>query len=187
MAVEPTTMPDAHGAAANAAGEVGAPHEAGGGGLPQFQFEHWAGQIVWLLIIFTVLYLLLAKVFVPRLRKVQDERAETIATAVEQARQVQAEADAQAAAAQAEIDEGRASARRVAAEAKAKATAEMAASQAAEDERLAGELATAEARIRDLRDAAMANVQTIATETAQAIIQKLTGKAATAGEIKGAA
>src|SRR4051794_13067017 len=79
------------------------PHKSGG--LPQFQFQHWGGQIVWLLIVFAILYVLLAKVFVPRLRAIQDTRAQTIADAVEQARRVQAEADAQARAAKAEIDD----------------------------------------------------------------------------------
>ena len=65
------------------------------GGLPQFRFEYWGGQILWLVVLFAILYALLAKVFVPRLRQIQDTRAKTIADAVEQARRVQAEADAQ--------------------------------------------------------------------------------------------
>jgi F-type H+-transporting ATPase subunit b len=156
------------------------------GGLPQFRFEYWGGQIVWLLIVFAILYTLLAKVFVPRLRNVQDTRAKTISDAVEQARAVQAEADAQAAAAKAEIAEARAHARRVAAEAKAKAQAEMAARQAAEDERLAGELEKAEERIRALRDQAMANVGAIAADTAEAIVAKLTGAAPSRAEVDAA-
>lgn len=161
-----------------------AAHGGEGGGLPQFRFEYWGGQIIWLLIIFAILYALIAKVFVPRLRRVLDNRAETIAGALEQARRAQAEADTQAQAAQAEIDAGRGEARRVASDAKAKATESLARSQAAEDERLAGELATAEARIRATRDKAMANVQGIAVDTAQAIVEKLTGAPATAAELK---
>jgi F-type H+-transporting ATPase subunit b len=160
--------------------------QAAKGGLPQFRVEYWGGQIIWLLIVFAILYTLLAKVFVPRLRRVQDTRAQTIADAVEQARRVQAEADAQAAAAKAGIEEARAQARRVAAEAKAKAQAEMAARQAAEDERLAGELEKAEARIRGLRDQAMANVGAIAAETAEAIVAKLTGAAPSRAEVDAA-
>ena len=156
------------------------------GGLPQFRFEYWGGQIVWLLLTFAVLYVLLAKVFVPRLRQVQDTRAQTIADAVEQARRVQAEADAQAAAAKAEIEAARGQSRRLAAEAKAKAQAEMAARQAAEDERLAAELDKAEQRIRGLRDQAMANVGAIAADAAEAIVAKLTGKAASRAEVEAA-
>jgi len=163
-----------------------AEHPGKSGGLPQFRFEYWGGQIVWLLIVFAILYALLAKVFVPRLRRIQETRAQTIAEAVEQARRVQAEADAQAAAAKAEIADARAQARRVAAEAKAKSQAEMAERQAAEDQRLQAELEKAEARIRGLRDQAMANVGAIAAETAEAIVAKLTGAAPSRAEVDAA-
>lgn len=185
------TLPVAEGAEAVhghevAGGTEAAVHHGEGGGLPQFEFEYWGGQIVWLFLIFAVLYILLATVFVPRFRKIVDERAKTIASAVDEARSVQAEADAQARAAQAEIEEARARARGVAADAKAKASAELAKGQAAEDERLAGELAAAESRIREMRDTAMGNVRTIAADTASAMIEKLTGRAAQAGEIDAA-
>jgi F-type H+-transporting ATPase subunit b len=169
-----------------AAGHTETAEHGGQGGLPQFRFEYWGGQIVWLLIVFAILYTLLAKVFVPRLRRVQDTRAQTIADAVEQARRVQAEADAQAAAAKAEIAEARGQARRVAADAKAKAQAEMAARQAAEDQRLAVQLNEAEQRIRGLRDQAMANVSTIAADTAEALVAKLTGQPASRAEVEAA-
>lgn len=166
--------------------EVAAHGGGESGGLPQFKFEYWGGQIVWLFIIFAVLYVLLAKVFVPKLRKIQDDRAATIADAVNQARSVQAEAEAQAKAAQAEIDEARARSRGLAADAKAKAAAELARSQKAEDERLAAQMDEAEARIRGLRDQAMSNVRGIAGETAQAMVEKLTGQKVTAAEINAA-
>jgi len=158
----------------------------GGGGLPQFRFEQWGGQIVWLLLIFAVLYVLLGRVFVPRLRRVIDERARTISEAVEQARSVQAEAAEQARVAEAEVAEARAASQRVALDARARANAEAATRQAAEDEKIAQRVDEAEARIRAARDAAMANVGSIATETAAAIIEKLTGKPAAAGEIEAA-
>ncbi|OXE35764.1 MAG: hypothetical protein CGW95_11930 [Phenylobacterium zucineum] len=183
MAVDSTSQP-----ARTAVAHTGESTEAaqGGGGLPQFKFEFWGGQIVWLLLIFAVLYTLLAKVFVPRLRRVLDVRAQTIASAVEQAKAVQVEADAQAAAAKAEIEQARAASRALAAEANARATADLNKRQAAEDERLAGELAQAEDRIRGLRDAAMSNVSGIAVETAQAIVERLTGAKTTAAEIQAA-
>ena len=61
--------------------EAGVEH-ASEGGLPQFETQWWAGQIFWLLILFAILYVLMAKVFLPRLRGVKDERAATIAGAV---------------------------------------------------------------------------------------------------------
>lgn len=192
----PHTVTDAgHDPAAHAAdtvshtGAEGA-HESSGG-LPQFEFEYWGGQIVWLLLIFAVLYVLFAKVFLPRLRRVQDERAGTIASAIEQARKVQAEAEAQAEAAQAEIADARARAKRTASAAKERVAAEVARRQAEQEARVAARIAEAEARIAATRDAAMAKVGEIAVDTTQAIVGKLTGKPASADEaaraVKGAA
>ena len=180
----PSALEGAH------AGTTTAEH-GGGGGLPQFELEYWGGQIVWLLLIFFVLYTLMSRVFIPRLRRVQDTRAQTIASAVAEARRVQDEADSQAAAARAEIDQARTRARTVAAEAKAKANAEFATRQAEADARIAEEVAAAETRIRGLRDSAMASVGDIAVETAGAMVQRLTGTAASAADlaaaVKGAA
>ena len=165
-------------------------HEASGG-LPQFEFQWWAGQIFWLLIIFAVLYVLLSKVFLPRLRRVKDERAGTIATAIEAARQVQAEAAGQAEVAKAEVEQARATSRATAAAAKARVT-DTANARAAEEEAVVNaRIAEAEAAIGKTRDAAMTNVSSIASDTTRAIVEKLTGKAATAAEtaaaVKGAA
>jgi F-type H+-transporting ATPase subunit b len=164
--------------------------EHGEGGLPQFQFEHWGGQIAYLLILFALLYLLVSRVFWPRMRRVIDERASTISTAVATARDVQTEAAGQAEAAKAEVEQARASARASAAAAKARVTDEANARAAAEEEVVGARIAEAETAIGKTRDAAMSNVSTIASDTAVAIVERLTGKAPTGAEaaaaVKGA-
>ena len=166
-----------------------AEHDAGG--LPQFEFQHWAGQVVYLLILFVILYALIAKVFAPRLRRVIDERAETISTAVATARSVQTEAAAQAEAARAEVEKARADARATAAAAKARVAADIQARQAEDEAALAARVAEAEKAIAATRDGAMAHASTIASDTTRAIVERLTGKAPTAAElsatVKGAA
>jgi len=155
----------------------------GGGGLPQFETQHWFGQIAYLLILFAILLFFVSKVFAPRLRRVMDERASTIATAVETARKVQAEAAAQAAAAKAEVAKARADSRAMAAAAKARVTEESARRAADEEAVVNARIAEAEVAIGKTRDAAMTNVASIATDTAAAIIERLTGTAATAAEL----
>lgn len=175
----------------DAYGATTATTEAESGGLPQFDTTVWGGQIVYLLFLFFVLYLLIAKVFAPRLRRVMDERATTISTAVATAKSVQAEAALQAAAAKAEVAEARAQSRAMAAAAKARVTEEANARRASEEAEVNARIAAAEASIGQTRDAAMANVGTIAADTAQAIVERLTGKPASAAEaaaaVKGAA
>ena len=149
------------------------PHESGG--LPQFQFEYWGGQVVWLLVVFAVLYVLMSKVFAPRIRRVFDERAATIAEALASARAVQAEAADQAESGKRALAEARAAAQKTAGDAKAKAGAETAAREAALDEELGVKQAEAEGRIRAARDNAMKQLAVVATDTAQAMVEKLTG------------
>ena len=165
--------------------------EGGGAGLPQFEFENWFGQIVYLIFLFAILYLLIAKVFAPRMRRVFDEREQTISSAVETARQVQAEAAGQAEAAKAEVEAARASSRATAAAAKARVTEEANTRAAAEEAVVNARIEQAEASIAQTRDAAMTNVASIASDTASAIVERLTGKAPTAAEasaaVKGAA
>ena len=162
-----------------------------GGGLPQFEFQHWFGQIVYLIFLFALLYFLIAKVFAPRLRRVFDEREQTISGAIATARQVQAEAAGQAEAAKAEVEAARSSSRATAAAAKARVAEDANARAAAEEAVVNARIAEAEAAIGKTRDAAMTNVGAIASDTAAAIVERLTGKAPTAAEataaVKGAA
>ena len=155
----------------------------GGGGLPQFEFQYWSGQIVWLLLIFSLLYVLLGRVFVPRLRKVIDARAAAIADALAAARRVQAEADLESQAAERGLTQARAAAQRTAAEAKAKAQAEAAARRQVEDAALDEKMVAAEAQIRSKREAAMANVGEVASEAVVAILEKLTGQPTKADDV----
>lgn len=176
---------DATAHAATAAHE-GAAAEHSAGGLPQFETQHWAGQIAYLLILFAILYILISRVFAPRIRRVFDERRATIDGALASARAVQAEAAAQAETARKALAEAQSKAQRTAAEAKAKSAAEAAERQAAQETELQAKLSEAEARIRASRDKAMAQVGSIASSTAEAIVEKLTGAKASAGAVSAA-
>jgi F-type H+-transporting ATPase subunit b len=186
-------VPDSPVTAQTGTVETHATTEAAGGegaGLPQFEFQHWAGQMGYLLILFAILYLLMSKVFAPRMRRVFDEREQTISGAVATARQVQAEAAGQAEAAKREVEEARASSRATAAAAKARVTEQANACAAAEEAGVSARIAEAEAAIAKTRDAAMGNVAAIAADTAAAMVERLTGKAPSAAEaaaaVKGA-
>lgn len=156
------------------------------GGLPQFRTEYWGGQIVWLLVLFAILYVLMSRVFAPRIRRALDARDQTIQGAIDEARRVQAEADAQAEAGRKEVADARARSQRTAADAKAAAAAEGARRQAEEEERLNAQLSSAEASIASAREQAMTNVRAIAVDTASGIVERLTGRPADAAEVEAA-
>ena len=160
-------------------------HESAGG-LPQFDFAQWPGQIAWFLIIFVALMVFIRFFAAPKVGGTIEQREGKIASDIADARRMKEEADAQAQAAQVEAAQARAQAQKVAAEARAKAQAEIAARLAAEEAKLAAASAEAEARIATAREGAMANVSGIAADTAEAIVAKLTGRPASAAELANA-
>jgi F-type H+-transporting ATPase subunit b len=154
--------------------------------MPQLDPTWWAGQVFWLLVIFAVLYGVLAKVLLPKLGRAIDEREGKISGDIADARRLKQEAEAQATTAQAELADARSKAHKTAADAKAKAAANAAERQSAEEAKLNARLASAEAEIRAARDQAMINVSAIAVETAQAIVEKLTGDKVSADAVQAA-
>jgi len=170
---------EATAAAAAAAG-------GGSGGLPQFDPTWWPGEMVWMLIIFGVMFFLFTKVFVPKVGGAIADREDRIGGDIKEARRLKEEADAQAAAAAAETAQARAAAQKLALDAKSKAQAEASQREALEEAKLAETLAKAETQITATRDQAMTHVRDIASETAGAIVSKLTGVAANGDELNAA-
>jgi F-type H+-transporting ATPase subunit b len=158
--------------------------EHGTSGLPQFDIGQWPGQMVWMLIIFGILLLLFTFVFTPRVGGTIAEREDKIGGDIGEARRLRDEAEAQSKAAADELAEARARAQRLAADAKSAVANDAAKRQAEEEARLGQVLAEAEARIGAARTEAMTQVRGIAVETAQAIVEKLTGAAATLAEVE---
>ncbi len=163
-----------------------APAEKGSGGLPQFDPQWWAGQAFWFVVLFVLVFTLIARVFVPRIGGAIGEREDKIAGDIGAARKLKEEAEAQAAAAAEERAKARAKAQKLASDAKARANEEIAVVRAAEDAKLAESLAAAEVAIRAARDQAMGAVETIAREATSAMVEKLTGVAPSAAEVAAA-
>src|SRR5258706_882324 len=155
-------------------------------GLPQFDPQWWPGQIFWFLVIFTVVFLLMRYVFVPKIGGTIEARDGRIEGDIAEARALKERADAEARSAAAETAAARAASQKLAADARDKAKAELAARLAQEEAKLGESIEAAEARIRAARDQAMGNVRTIAAGTAGAIVARLTGKAASAAEMTAA-
>ncbi len=155
--------------------------------MPQFDTSTWPGQIFWLLIAFAVVYAVLSRVFIPRLRHGIDTRRERIGDDMAEARRLRDEAEAQAEIARAQMAEGRARAQRTSADAKARSAHEAAERQRLLQGGLDVRLSEAEGRIRASRDQAMGQVRGIAIETAATLAEKLSGRPVSTSEVEAAA
>jgi len=156
------------------------------GGLPQFDPAPWPGEIVWALAVFLVLYLVIARIIIPRVGGTIAEREDRIAGDIREARRARDAAQLDLDAAAAELAAARLRAQRIAQDAQDKAKESAARRRGEEEAKLASALDKATARIGAARLEAMGHVRSIAADTAEAIIAHFTGHAPPRTEVEGA-
>ena len=156
------------------------------GPFPPFQSETFASQLVWLTLTFVLLYVLMAKLALPRIGAILEKRRVRMADDLAQAERLKEESDAALAAYEKELADARARAQSLASETRQKQAAEAEQSRRALETRLNAKLAEAEKAIAAAKSSAMANVRGIAVEAAAAIIQKLIGSTPGDDKIAGA-
>ncbi|MEA2950667.1 MAG: F-type H+-transporting ATPase subunit b [Alphaproteobacteria bacterium] len=157
-----------------------APEGGHKGAFPPFQAETFASQLVWLAITFTLLYLLAAKIVLPRIGGIIEARRAHIDDDLAEANRLKAESDAAIAAYEKSLANARARAQALANETRERQTAEAERNRKLLEEKLNAKLAEAEKTIAATKTAAMANVRGIASEAASAIVQRLIGSAPSA-------
>lgn len=143
--------------------------------MPQFQFEDFAPQLVWLAITFISFYLFLARVVLPRIGAILEERKDRIARDLDEAAKLKAETEEAIASYEQALADAKANAQKIAQETRDKLTSEVDAERADVESKIAAEAAEAERRITETKAAALSHVKEAASETAEAIVTKLIG------------
>lgn len=143
--------------------------------MPQLDAATFMSQLFWLAVTFVVLYWVMWKIAIPRIADVLQDRQERIDDDLEKAQTLRNEAAGVLEAYEKTVADGRARAQailREAADQNDKAAAER---QAALGAQLAKQAGEAESRINEAREEALANIRTVAAETAQAAALRLSG------------
>ena len=154
--------------------------------MPQLNPLDWAPQIIWLVITFSILYVLMKRVALPRIGSVIEARHARIASDIEAADKLRRETQEAIAAYEQALAEAKARAHGIAQEANNKLKSEMAAERAALDRDLAARSAEAEKRIDQAKISALKDVNQVASETAAEIVRTLIGVAPSQPEVSAA-
>jgi F-type H+-transporting ATPase subunit b len=154
--------------------------------MPQLNPLDWAPQIIWLVITFSILYVLMKRVALPRIGSVIEARHARIAGDIEAADKLRRETQEAIAAYEQALAEAKARAHSIAQEANNKLKAEMAAERAALDRDLAARSVEAEKRIDQAKTSALKDVNQVASETAAEIVRSLIGVAPSQPEVSAA-
>lgn len=147
------------------------------GTFPPFDSHTFAPQLVWLVITFVLLYVVLAKVALPRVGGIIAERQKRIDDDLAQANSFKTQSDSAIAAYEKALADARNRAQSIANDMREKQTAEAESVRKKIEDQFNVKLADAEKAIAATKQAAMANVRGIATDAAKAIVERLTGKA----------
>jgi F-type H+-transporting ATPase subunit b len=143
--------------------------------FPPFQRDTFASQLVWLAITFVVLYVLVAKVALPRVAGIFAARRAKIEADLADARRRREESDAALAAYEKALADAHSRGQAIARETHTRLAAEAEERRKALEIELNAKLAEAEKAIAAAKQAAMANVRGIAAEAAAAIVERLIG------------
>jgi len=148
------------------------------GGMPQLDFANplTISQVIWGAVIFYVLYLTLRDWGLPQVERVLEQRAATIAADLDAAQQARAEATATATELQQIERKARSDAQAEIAHADDQARKKAALQASVMDQRLEAQIAAAESRIAAARAEALGALREVATDTAAALVVRLTGQ-----------
>ncbi len=154
--------------------------------FPPFQRDTFPSQLFWLAVSFVLLYVLMAKVALPRVGAIFAERSKRIGDDLKAADDFKSQSEAAHAAYEKALADARSRAQAIAAATREKQAAEAAATNKRLEGELHARLTAAEQSIASTRTAAMGNVGAIAQDTASAIVHRLIGTAPADHEVKAA-
>ena len=156
----------------------------GGSKFPPFDPGSFAPQLVWLAICFGALYVLLARVALPKIGGVLAERSDRIQRDLSEAERMKTETDAALKAYEQSLADARGKAQTIAKDTRDRIATQLDRDRLKADQENAAKIAEMEKRIGENKTRALASVNDIAADAAGAIVAKLLGRDIPADEIR---
>lgn len=154
-----------------------------GAPFPPMNPEYFASQLLWLAITFGVFYYVLSKTIIPRIAEIIENRQGRITADLSAAERMRADADEAQAAYEQELAAARANSQRIAQDARDGARTDADLQRKRIEAELDGKLESAQARIAEIKAKALADVDAIAEDAAEAIVAELTGQPASREDV----
>ncbi len=151
--------------------------------MPQLDFSTFSSQLIWLAITFSALYILIARVALPRIGGTIEQRSDKIANDLDRAQSMKDDVDKAIASYEAALADAKSKAHAIAQETREKLSAEIESERVRVDDEIAVKIADAEKAINAMKTKAMGEVNKIASDLAGEIVSDLTGTKATSASI----
>ena len=153
-------------------------------GMPQLDSKYWFSQSFWLILIFSALYLLLAKFFIPKIKDNLDDREKKIKENLDEAKEFAELADKKKLDYEKEIYKAKKEVTKIITESKKQLNKNISQKKGELEKQLEIEVNKAEKEIFNLKKNSTGSINIIAEEISDRIIENLTGEKLNNSSIK---
>jgi len=142
-------------------------------GMPQLNPEFWIAQIFWLTLIFSSLYLIIAKIFLPRITYIIENRKSRIVNDLDQTQKLKDNAEKKLSEYNEIINQSKRDAKKIIDDSKKSLNQDLENKKKKFNEEIEKELLLAEKEIKDLKKSSVLNISNIAVETSSEILKHI--------------
>ena len=153
-------------------------------GMPQLDPKYWFSQAFWLIIIFTSIYLLIAKIFIPKIKSSIDLRENKIRKDLEEARNFKEEAEKKLKIYNDLISSGKKDVKKILSESRQKLSEDMQIKKKEVQKEIEKETHDAEREIQKFKTESVSKMGTISEEIASNLLKDLLGEEINKSSIK---
>ena len=143
-------------------------------GMPQLNPEFWIAQVFWLIIIFISLYVVVWKLFLPRITYSIENRKSKIVNDLDEAQKLKETAEKKLDEYDKIIEQSKKEAKKIIEESRKRLDKDIENKRLKFNDEIEKELLACEKEIKDLKKSSISNIKSIAKDTSSEVIKKIT-------------
>ena len=144
-------------------------------GMPQLNPKFWTAQIFWLIIIFSSLYLIIWKIFLPKITYSIENRKSRVVNDLDEAQKLKENAEKKLNEYNEIIEKTKKEAKKIIEDNKKKLDQDIENKKQKFNDEIEKELVAAEKEIKDLKKSSISNINNIAAETSTEVMKQIIG------------
>ena len=155
-------------------------------GMPQLDPTYWASQAFWLILIFTVLYLTLSNLFIPKIKDSIDARENKIKDDLDEAQKLKSLAEQKLKEYDQSIENAKKEVQKIIFESKNELSTQIQSKKREFDKEIENEIKAAEKEIEDLKRESLKDISIISEEMTSKVVEKISGEPMNQSSVKAA-
>ena len=153
-------------------------------GMPQLDPTYWASQAFWLILVFSILYVSIAKFYLPKIKKNLDDRENKIKEDLDEANSLKSLSEKKLKEYEITLENSKVEVTKILLESKNKLDKDIRRKKETMEKEIEIEISKAQEEILDLKKSSINSINSISQEISSSIIEKLSGDKLNESSIK---